>query len=146
MIDQLKVVALIPARGGSKEILHNNISLLNNKPLIYYTICESKKSHYIDRVIVSTDSLEIARKYGDETPFVRRDNLAEDTTKTEAVITHPLEYLSKESDQIDILVLLQPTSPLRTAQEIDNALGQYISSGCKNLASISRVPYSHAVI
>ena len=120
MID-VKVVAVIPARGGSKGIPRKNMMLLNGKPLVYYTIRESLKSKYINRTIVSTEDNEIAKissEYGAE--VVRRPvELAKDDTPTIDVVLHVLDTLKAQNFEPDIVVLLQPTSPLRNTQDID---------------------------
>ncbi|MBI2056297.1 MAG: acylneuraminate cytidylyltransferase family protein [Candidatus Sungbacteria bacterium] len=126
MINRKKILALIPARGGSKGIPKKNIQLLAGKPLLAWSIGVAKKSKYIDRVIVSTDNEEIAdiaRKYGVEVPFLRPANLAEDLTPDTPVFLHALEWLKDhEKYQPDILVHLRPTGPLRTAEEIDESI------------------------
>lgn len=126
MFNGKKILALIPARGGSKGIPKKNIKLLAGKPLIAWSIEVAKQSKYIDRVIVSTDSDEIAgvaREYGAEVPFSRPANLAEDLTPDTPVFAHCLDWLlQNEKYQPEILAHLRPTGPLRTAGEIDSAI------------------------
>lgn len=122
MIDNKRVLALIPARGGSKRLPGKNIAILGNKPLIAWSIDAAKESQYVDHVIVSTDDEEIARvsrECGAHIPFLRPACLAEDTSTSNDVILHALNELT---DQFDIVILLQPTSPLRTAMQIDSAI------------------------
>jgi CMP-N-acetylneuraminic acid synthetase len=113
--------SIIPARGGSKRLPHKNILLLNNKPLIWYTIEASLKSKYIKETIVSTDSIEIINsiKSFDIKVIKRPKKLATDTAKTSDVIMHVLKNISTYPSYI---VLLQPTSPLRTSTHIDAAI------------------------
>ena len=114
----MKNIALIPARGGSKGILRKNIKLFHSKPLIYWTIISALESNYIDRVIVSTDDQEIAdiaRSFSAEVPFIRPSELAEDNTKGIETVLHALNNLSN----VNNIILLQPTSPLRKTKHID---------------------------
>ncbi|MSU73607.1 acylneuraminate cytidylyltransferase family protein [Candidatus Kaiserbacteria bacterium] len=126
MIGEKSVLALIPARGGSKRIPKKNIKELVGKPLIAYAIEEGKKSKYIDRLIVSTDDAEIAevsKRFRAEVPFVRPAELAADAVTDYPVFVHALEWLEKnENWKPDIIVQLRPTSPLRTVVEIDAAI------------------------
>jgi len=126
MIDSQKILALIPARGGSKGLPRKNILPLSGKPLIAWTVEAAKNSKYIDNCIVSTDDIEIAEcaeKYGAEIPFLRPPNLATDFTSSNDVILHAIENIH---DNYDLLVLLQPTSPLRTEYDIDNGIEKFL--------------------
>ena len=114
-------VALIPARGGSKGIYRKNIKLFNSKPLIYWTIKAAKESSFIDKVIVSTEDEEIAaiaKSYSAEVPFLRPKELAMDNSLGIDPVIHALENISN----IDELLLLQPTSPLRRSIDIDKII------------------------
>lgn len=142
MISKKKVLAIIPARSGSKGIKDKNIISLNGKPLISYTIDAAKKSKYIDDIVLSTDSQRIANvaiKYGAEVPFIRPEELATDRSKTIDVVLHAINYLGNEGRFFDTLILLQPTSPLRTKEDIDCALEEYVKNDYKSLASINQV-------
>ena len=142
MIEKNKIVALIPARGGSKGIKNKNIIDLCGKPLISYTIQAALESKYIDKVIVSTDSQEIADvaiKYGAEVPFLRPGELASDTSKTIDAVMHAVGELEKRKEQYDILILLQATQPLRTADDIDSAIELFIKNKGQSLVSVSPV-------
>jgi len=140
------IVSIIPARGGSKGVPDKNIKPLAGIPLIAHTINASKQSQYIQRTIVSTDSekiANIARYYGSEI-IMRPDNLALDETPTEPVIGHVLDVLSKKENYYpEHIILLQPTSPLRTTEDIDNAIKKYNSDFCDSLLSVCS---SHAFI
>lgn len=120
------MIAIIPARGGSKGLPGKNIKLLNGKPLIAYTIEAALNTKKISRVIVSTDDTEIAeiaKKYGAEIPFMRPDFLADDQAKSIDVYNYTVERLEREEHiEIDGIIVLQPTSPLRTSQHIDEAI------------------------
>ena len=140
MIENLKVIALIPARGGSKGVKDKNIKPLNGIPLIGHTICEAKKSNYIDYIFVSTDSEKIRAvsvEFGAQVPFLRNPEYATDTSKTIDAVMNDLTRLKNSDMNFDILVLLQPTSPLRTVQDIDNAIKTYVENGFKDVVSIS---------
>lgn len=118
------IVGIIPARGGSKSLPRKNIKLLAGKPLIAYTIEAALQSKKLNRVIVSTDDEEIAdisRKYGAEV-IMRPQDLAEDASPTEPAIKHVVSVLESDGYKPDIIVTLQPTSPFRTSNQIDDAL------------------------
>lgn len=120
------IIAIIPARGGSKGLPGKNIIPLGGKPLIAYSIEVARKSRLIDRVIVTTDDEEIAsvaKKYGAEVPFIRPAELAQDDTPPDPVLKHALTYLEeKEGVKPEIIVWLEPPCPFRTAEEIDKAI------------------------
>ena len=136
MIYNKKILAVIPARGGSKGLPDKNILPLFEKPLISWTIEAALKSKYIDRCIVSTDSdaiAVIANRFGAEVPYLRRKNLAEDESSTDDVLIHVIKSLKEE---FDILILLQPTSPLRTERDIDGALNNFLDKEAEALVSV----------
>lgn len=120
------MIAIIPARGGSKGLPGKNIKFLNGKPLIAYTIEAALKAKHVHRVIISTDDLEIAdtaKKYGAEVPFMRPEYLATDDALAIDVYKYTLSRLSEtEGTIITDFMVLQPTSPLRTATDIDKAI------------------------
>jgi CMP-N,N'-diacetyllegionaminic acid synthase len=124
------IVSIIPARGGSTEIKMKNIISLKQKPLIYYTINASKKSRYIDRTIVSTDNVNIAKtaeKFGSEV-IMRPKKLSGNKISLEPTINHVLSHLKKEGVVPSVIVLLQNTSPLRTFKHIDASI-RYFKKG-----------------
>jgi CMP-N,N'-diacetyllegionaminic acid synthase len=142
MINGQKVLGLVPARGGSKGIPRKNIRLLGGKPLIAWTLDEAKKSKYIDRLVCSTDDDEIAgvaRQFGADVPFMRPPELATDTARGIDVVLHALRKLPK----FDVVVLLQPTSPLRTAEDIDGAIETWAEAKqtVVGVAEVSKSPY-----
>lgn len=126
MYQNYKVLAVIPARGGSKGIPKKNIKPLLGKPLIVYSIEAAKASQYIDRTIVSTDNEEIAdvaRVAGAEVPFLRPAEFAQDLTPDTPVFEHCLQWLKEKEKFIpELIVHLRPTGPMRTAEEIDEAI------------------------
>ncbi len=152
MIDNHKVVCIIPARGGSKGVPRKNIKLLAGKPLIAYTIEQSMQSKYIDRTIVSTEDDEIAdvsRQYGAEVPFMRPENLAGDQVATVDVLLHAINWLEdKERYSFDILVLLHTTTPLRAVVDIDACIEMLKGTMADNVFSVTeahRNPYFNMV-
>ena len=134
-----KILAIIPARGGSKGLPGKNIKIFNGKPLIAWTIEAALKSKYINRVIVSTEDPKIKKISRDyKTEIVERPNhLAEDASKVYDVIEHALNFLSeKEKYYPDVIVLLQPTSPLRNTKDIDGALDIFLKNECDSVVSV----------
>ncbi|MDP3880110.1 MAG: acylneuraminate cytidylyltransferase family protein [Dehalococcoidales bacterium] len=139
MDTQQKIIAIIPARGGSKGLPRKNVRLLAGKPLIYYTIKEAKKSKYLHRLIVSTEDAEItgtARKYEAEV-IERPVELAQDDTPAVKVCQQVVTYL-EESDRLytDIIVLLNPTSPCRLAEDIDRTIEMFLETNCDSVVSV----------
>jgi len=122
------IVGIIPARGGSVGVPLKNIKMLNGLPLISYTINSAIESNCLDRIIVSTDHEEIsnvAQDFGAEVPFKRPADISEDVD-TEYVLKHAINYLEKEENYaIDAIVLLQPTSPFRSADTIKKCVELY---------------------
>ena len=122
----MEILALVPARGGSKSIPRKNIRPLAGHPLIAYSIAAGRQSRLVTRTIVSTDDEEIAavaRQYGAETPFLRPAEFAQDNTTDFPVFTHALEWLkAHEGYQPEILVQLRPTSPIRPPEMVDGAI------------------------
>ncbi|HBF76227.1 MAG TPA: acylneuraminate cytidylyltransferase family protein, partial [Clostridiaceae bacterium] len=149
MYKKKKILALIPARGGSKQIINKNIKLLCGKPLISYTIEAALASDYIDDVVISTDSdliAEISLKYGGQVPFMRPKELAGDESKTIDVAIHAINALIKMGRNYDYLVLLQPTSPLRTKDDIDSAIKIIIDGDISSLVSVREVKENPALM
>jgi len=134
-----KIIAIIPARGGSKGIPRKNIKLLAGKPLVAYSIETALKSKHLDKVIVSTEDDEIAevsKRYGAKI-IERAADLAKDDIPTELVIEHTIDYLKeKERYSPDYIVLLQPTSPLRDEKDIDHAIETILDEKADSLLSV----------
>ncbi len=127
-----KILAIIPARGNSKRVPRKNITLLGGKPVIAYSIEHAKNSHFINRILVTTDDLEIkevSEKYGAEVPFIRPAELAEDLVTDLPVFLHALNWLKDNEGYIpDIVVQLRPTSPLRLVEDVDKAIELLINN------------------
>ena len=137
MIGPKTILALIPARGGSKRVSNKNLRLMGGKPLIAWTIVEAQKSRYIDRLILSSEDQEIlavAREWGCETPFVRPVELAQDHSSGVDPVLHALEVLP---EKFDYVLLLQPTSPLRLASDIDGCLEKCCPQDIPSCISVS---------
>lgn len=133
-----EVLGIIPAKGRSKKLSDKNLHPLCGKALVSWTIEASIQSRHITRTVVSSDSdkiLEVAKKAGADV-IKRPQELAIDAASTESVIVHTVEYLRKaEEYKPDVLVLLQPTSPLRTYEDIDRAMELYLNSECSAVIS-----------
>ncbi len=140
------MLAIIPARGGSKGIPGKNIKPLCGKPLIAYTIEAAQAAHSIDRLILSTDDEEIAavaQRYGVEIPFMRPNNLAKDNSLAIDNYIYTISRLNDEnSKQYDEFMVLQPTSPFRTAIDINNAIKLFYEKDADSLISVCETPHS----
>lgn len=134
------MLAIIPARGGSKGIPGKNIRLLHEKPLIAYTIEAAKNARCISDVYVTTDSLEIAevsRKYGAQVPFLRPASLASDNASAVDVYLHAVDFINKNSiNIIQKFIVLLPTAPLRNAKDIDTAYNLFVEKKATTLISV----------
>ncbi|MBI5667987.1 MAG: acylneuraminate cytidylyltransferase family protein [Chloroflexi bacterium] len=141
----LKVLGLIPARGGSKGIPHKNIAPVAGRPLLAYTCEAALGSRWLSRVILSTDDpaiAEVGRAHGVAAPFIRPTELAGDDATSLAVAQHALRWLAEHDNwQADILVLLQPTSPLRRSHHIDEALDTLMNNNADTVVSVVPVPH-----
>jgi len=146
-----KILAIIPARGGSKGIPKKNIKPILGKPLIAWTIEQAQKSKFISRVFVSTENKEIAaisEKSGVEIPFLRLDKFALDNSPTSDAIIYTLDTFEKMGEYYDIIIVLEPTSPLRKKDDIDNAIETYLlhSSESESLVSVGEVQLENPYI
>jgi CMP-N,N'-diacetyllegionaminic acid synthase len=138
----MKVIAIIPARGGSKGIPRKNLVNFSGKPLMQWSIDAALKSKYITDVVVSSDDDEILNvaQLNEEVLVIKRPKeLAQDTSKTAPVLTHVLESLKEV--KFDYLILLQPTSPLRTAKDIDLAFEKLLNSEATSLISVCELEH-----
>lgn len=137
------VLGLVPARGGSKGVPGKNVRLLAGRPLIDYTAQAARESGVLDRVVLSTDSTEIAevgRRCGLDVPFLRPASLAADDTPMLPVIRHAMETLAAGGWMADVIVLLQPTSPLRRPAHIRDVVKRLRSSNADSVVTAVEVP------
>lgn len=136
----MKILALIPARGGSKRLPKKNIRVLGNKPLIVWSIDIAKEIPEICNILVSTDDPEIAEvadKSGALVPWLRPPELASDIASSVDVCLHALNWYISKKEPIDGLLLLQPTSPFRTAEKIREGIALFQENSCKTVISVS---------
>lgn len=142
MYKDQRILAIIPARGGSKGIPNKNITNLCGKPLIAYSILAAQASQYIDDIIVSTDSEQIrdtSVEYGASVPFLRPAALASDTSKTIDCMIYTINELKKQGQHYNCVVLLQPTQPIRTEGMVDEAISLLLDSTEDSLVSVTAV-------
>lgn len=147
MFAQKRILAFIGARSGSKGLKNKNILKFQGKPLIHWSIQAALTSKYIDRVIVSTDSpkiLNIAKKSGADTPFLRPEKLAQDQSSITDAIRHCIQWVKHhEQTQYDYIVMLQPTSPLRTSKHTDLSIEYYFKhrkTDKDTMVSVTQLP------
>lgn len=141
----MKSIAIIPARSGSKGLRDKNIKLLNGKPLLSYTIDAAIKSKQFETVYVSTDSNEyakVAKEYGACVPKLRPKELSEDNTSTWDVVKYILEDYRKDGKNFDAVMLLQPTSPLRTSEDIKGAIKLMREKNADAIVSVCEAEHS----
>ena len=146
MINQKKVLAIIPARGGSKGLHGKNIRALHGIPLVAWPIKAALGSRWIDRVVVTTDDTEIAaiaQQYGADVPFLRPAHLAEYVSNSSGAILHALEFCTMQDGEYDYIVILEPTSPLTESIDIDKALETLVASDHLSIVGASKVGSSH---
>ena len=139
MINGKKILAIIPARGGSKGIPHKNIRDLNGKPLIAWTIEESFKSQYIDKLIVSTEDKNIAKismACGAEVPFLRPEKFALDSTPGIDSILHAVKWFKDRNHVFDYVICLQCTSPFRTSYQVDESIEKISEKDADSIVSV----------
>jgi len=135
----VSLVAFIPARAGSKGIPGKNMVDLAGVPLIHHTLAAAQASRYIDRIFLTTDSDEIiayARSLGMDVPYKRPAELAGDSSSMLDAVTHGLDWLEAQGETYDNLILLQPTSPLRTTADIDGAYEMFLQKNATSLTSV----------
>ena len=144
---EIRVLAVIPARGGSKGIPRKNIIKLNGLELIGYTIKAAIESDCLIDIVVSTDDSEIAnisRDFGAQVPFIRPKNLASDDAQSAPVIEHALHFMENmRGIKYDAVLMLQPTSPLRTSAHIKESIDSFLSQECDSVVSIVSVGGNH---
>lgn len=142
----MKVLGLVPARGGSKGIPRKNVRKLAGRPLLAYTAEATRKCRRLDRVILSTDDDEIAaigEACGLDVPFRRPPELAHDTASSLSVVQHALRWLEERSIVFDAVCLLQPTSPLRRPEDVDACIELLEAKGADAVVTVLPVPAEH---
>lgn len=140
----MRVIAIIPARGGSKGVAGKNIRFLGTKPLLQYTAEAALKSELLEHTIISTDSesiASVAKNCGIEVPFIRPGILATDTASSIDVVLHAVNFLEGQGKYYDAVCLLQPTHPFRDAGFIDRAIKLFIQKNADCLISVLPVPH-----
>lgn len=150
MYKSKSILAIIPARGGSKGLPDKNIKLLCGKPLIGWTISQAKASKYIDEIFVTTDCLKIANvaeQFGIKVPFLRPKELATDSASSMDVVDHVLSYFKEEGKHFDYIILLEPTSPLRKKEDLDAAIKLAVDNETSDgVVSLGEVHMEHPMI
>lgn len=139
------VLALIPARGGSKGLPRKNVRDLAGKPLLAWSIEAALKCPFLDTIVVSTedqDIAEAAKRYGAEAPFIRPMGLATDSAKSIDVILHAINWFEERGRHFDLILLLQPTSPLRTVEDINGALDFFSKTNADAVVSVCECEHS----
>lgn len=140
----LKILGLITARGGSKGIPGKNIKMLGDKPLLGYVAQDALNAKLLSKVVISTDSeeiAEIAKQFGVEVPFLRPTHLALDNTPSWQVVEHVIDYYESRNEYFDAVCLLQPTSPFKPTGFIDKAIELFINAQPDTLISVMKVPH-----
>ena len=142
----MRILGLIPARGGSKGVPGKNIKKLGGKPLLQYTSEVALKSKFLSKVILSSDNdaiIKIAKEVSLDVPFKRPANLAEDGSSTLQVIKHALDFYKNLGENFDAVCLLQVTSPFRSLEFLDKALQDFMKFGTDSLISVLEVPHEY---
>lgn len=140
----MKILGLIPARGGSKGVPKKNIKLLGRLPLLEYTINSAKESKLLTQIVVSTDDEEIAiaaEVAGYKPPFIRPTEFAQDTSTSLEVVQHAVAFFESQNVFFDAVCLLQPTNPFREKGIIDIAIQKFIASNADSLVSVLEIPH-----
>lgn len=150
MYKSKSILAIIPARGGSKGLPDKNIKLLCGKPLIGWTISQAKASKYIDEIFVTTDChkiADVAKQFGITVPILRPKELATDSASSMDVVDHVLSYFKEEGKHFDYIVLLEPTSPLRKKDDLDAAIKLAVDNETSDgVVSLGEVHMEHPMI
>lgn len=148
MIDESRVLVVVAARSGSKGLPNKNIRLLNSKPLLAYPILAARNAKCVDKVLLSTDSeqyRQVGEEYGASIPFLRAGDLASDTATSVDVVLDVLDRLGVEGETFEYVALLEPTSPLTEANDLDAAIAQLHlrREFCDSVVGVQRLESSH---
>ncbi len=150
MYKNKKIIGIIPARGGSKGVPGKNIKMINGKPLISWTVEAAKLSKFLDRIFVSTDSKkirDISINLGLDVPFLRPPIFSQDNSPSWEAVVHALDEFKKINQEYDYVALLEPTSPLRKQNDIDNAIIKIINNkDAESLVSLGEIHMEHPKI
>ncbi len=142
----MRILAIIPARGGSKGVPGKNIKELGGKPLLSYTSEVALNTSLLTKVILSSDDdeiIKVAKNLDVDVPFKRPENLGQDNTPTLPVIIHALDYFEGKGVYFDAICLLQVTSPFRSVEFLNTAIEKFIASGADSLISVQEVPHEY---
>ena len=142
----MKVLAVIPARGGSKSVPGKNLADVNGRPLVSYVVDAARRAERLDRVVVSTDDDAIAKeaeKWGAEIPFRRPAELATDDVSIIPVVEHAMREMDRTGFSADVVVSLQPTSPFLEAEDMDRAVAKLEETGADSVVSVQPVAHEH---
>ncbi|MAM22107.1 MAG: acylneuraminate cytidylyltransferase [Croceibacter sp.] len=140
----MRILGIIPARGGSKGVPNKNIKLLESKPLLQYTWEAAKEVKSLHRIIVSTEDdkiISISKTIGIDVPFKRPQHLAEDTSGSLGVVKHALAYFESVGEHYDAICLLQPTTPFITSKVIEACIEKFKDIDTDSLVSVREVPH-----
>jgi CMP-N,N'-diacetyllegionaminic acid synthase len=148
---RIKTLAIIPARKGSKRLPGKNVKMLMGKPLIAWTIEQAKRCEYFDEIIISTDCSEIAniaQEFGASVPFLRPKELSQDLSSSMDLVEHALNHYVSEGVHFDNVALLEPTSPLRKKDDLNNAMSSFLEKSEKyhSLISVGKIEREHPSI
>jgi CMP-N,N'-diacetyllegionaminic acid synthase len=146
MFNDLRILAIVPARAGSKGLPGKNFRILADKPLVQFSLEAGMQSSFIDDVVLTSNCgncIDIAKNLGATVPFIRPEHLSSDDVLSFDVIKHTLAHLASIGKTYDMFVLLEPTSPLRDAQDVDKAITALVNSKKKSLVSVCRSEDQH---
>ena len=134
------MVAIVPARGGADPVPYLNIKRLGDGPLLAHTLDAARGSRYVDRVVVTTDDehvAEVARAHGAEVPFLRPRELAADLPSLKPVVAHAVRALEAAGDHVDLVVILQATTPFRDSSAVDAAIDRLVQGPFDTVVSVT---------
>ena len=145
----MNILAIIPARGGSKGVPQKNLKPLGRQPLVAHVIQAAKNSRYIDKLIISTDDKDIGQlgtRMGLEIPFMRPTELATDNVPLIAVVLHAYNYFKKKDIHYDAVLSVQPSCPFLTNETIDKVVELWLETNCESVVTIAQITKGHPYI